>query len=246
MSNNTAAVQFLVGVSIVAVCLVCLVGAAVDRSASTVVAGDVGQDAGEVAVPVSLVLDAGAGYAAVRIEYDGEITEGGADKAIAAIDAANAAGAKAILLEVDSGGGDVDQGFRLVKAIERSAAPVTCMVDGTAASEAFYILQSCSVRLMTRRSLLMAHEPMLVDKATTVFPRSTIEAMEARQAQVADAWTGYAGRKLKMGVASFRKKIRGRDWWIGASEALAAGAVDALVDDARGAWARFQRDGQVE
>jgi ATP-dependent protease ClpP protease subunit len=66
----------------------------------------------------------------------------------------------AVLFEINSPGGSV-AGFRIAKALEDSEVPVVCVVDGLAASMAFYILQSCDTRLMTGHSLLMAHEPSM-------------------------------------------------------------------------------------
>ena len=64
-----------------------------------------------------------------------------------------------VVLRINSPGGSVLAGFDLARYLEETGIQVVCVVDGEAASMAFYILQSCDVRLMTSRSMLMAHEP---------------------------------------------------------------------------------------
>jgi len=68
-------------------------------------------------------------------------------------------GSKMILIEINSPGGSVSAGFAISKAIEASNVSVACLVDGSADSMAMYVLQSCDIRMMTKRSVLMIHQP---------------------------------------------------------------------------------------
>src|SRR5579859_1521821 len=68
-----------------------------------------------------------------------------------------------IVLHIDSPGGEVGAMFRfasLMREVELGGTNVVCVVDGWAASAAFYLLQNCTTRVMTDRSALMAHEPL--------------------------------------------------------------------------------------
>src|SRR3954466_93310 len=113
---------------------------------------------------VLLSLSVGLGVCAQsvpsnRIHFTGEVTQESVAAATKALGAAVPDGAHYVLFEINSPGGDVDAGFALAKTIEDSPAPVVCVFDGEGMSMAFYILQSCALRLMTPRSLLLIHKP---------------------------------------------------------------------------------------
>lgn len=65
-----------------------------------------------------------------------------------------------IYLDIDSPGGSVLEGLRVIRAIEKAqyrGVPIICTVDGMAASMAMHILGSCSQRYAYRTSILMWH-----------------------------------------------------------------------------------------
>src|SRR5882724_8643548 len=75
-----------------------------------------------------------------HIRVSGEINDGSVKEATDAMEAAIKGGAKYLLIEIDSGGGGIDAGFVLAKAIETSPVPVVCVADVNAMSMAFVIL----------------------------------------------------------------------------------------------------------
>jgi len=154
------------------------------------------------------------------------------------------AGAEAVVIEWNSPGGQVDAGFALAKTIEAMPIPVICVVDAEAASMAYYILQSCHQRLMTKRSALLIHQPSLagsfsgndkdwanIAERLRVLGRAMIEHCSARTKVSADF------------MAS--KVADGKDWWLDWREALHIGAVDGVVRSTAAVVASLQKDLQL-
>lgn len=141
----------------------------------------------------------------------------------------------AIVIDIDSPGGDQDAAFALTKLFDAYPAKIVCVVDGQASSAAFYILQACSARVMTDRSTLMAHEPYYeVHEADLT--RDYLERAIKDHERIAFAWTAFAGRRLKIPMKEFRAKIRFDDWTMTAPEALKVGAVDSVISNSDDAW----------
>lgn len=162
------------------------------------------------------------------LHLDSEVTAGSVEALQAELIAASLLHPRAIVLEINSPGGDIEAGFRLAKSIEDSATPVVCVVDKTAASMASYILESCQVRLMTRRSMLMFHEPALGSdfNGQQTKWRSIADWLTAETIALAEHVCGHS----KMTTAAFLDKIRGGAmWWVNWKEALALGFVDGVV-----------------
>jgi ATP-dependent protease ClpP protease subunit len=143
------------------------------------------------------------------------------------LEKAKAEGAKQVLMRVNSPGGNLDEALLIAQLIERSEIPVDCLVDGDALSAAFYILQSCRDRAATARSALMAHEPYFRNLAHA--DRQTVtEALEMIDV-VAEQFIQHCAARLKISLGAFRRRIKGRDWWMTPAQALEAGAIDRVV-----------------
>lgn len=178
--------------------------------------------------------DAGAGTeTAAKIVFEGEVNEKTVTEIINAMVKIQFMGINRVILEINSGGGLVDQGFRLSKYIESSTMNVTCVVDGEAASMGYYILQSCDYRVMTRRSTLMIHDPF-VEVYNLRLTRRELEYRLRQQDHNAYGWMEHAGHRLKISVKELRKRVRRYgDYELNCDEALEIGAVDELVTSTR-------------
>jgi ATP-dependent protease ClpP protease subunit len=167
-------------------------------------------------------------YCIVHIPFDVGVDDLTANIGMAAIEAANEVKAAAILLELNSPGGSVEAGFKLAKAIENSHVPVVCVVDGEAASMSFFLLQSCDVRLMTKRSRLMAHQPSMSGnfRGTEEEWRNVAEALRV----LTIAMSEHMCHKLKMPIKECQSRMIGSaQWWMDWSEAKKLNAVDNIV-----------------
>lgn len=133
---------------------------------------------------------------------------------------------QAVVIDIDSGGGEFDAGFAIVKAIEASTIPIICVVDGEASSMAFYILQSCDTRVMTSRSTLMWHSVSLAGMPVNA---TNIDGLRQRLDVMNAASLAHVSKKLKIAPAEVASKIERHDWWMASQEALAVGAVDSVI-----------------
>lgn len=155
------------------------------------------------------------------------------DMATAFVQAFTAIGAvQRIVVEINSPGGGVDAGFLIARTMERSAARIYCIVDGDADSMAFYILQSCDVRAMTYRSVLMAHGPSLGLQG--YFNRGATRSLLRRTEVLERALFEHMAHRLTIGREEFLRRIADGAWWMNFDEADQVGAVDLTAATARG------------
>lgn len=173
----------------------------------------------------------------VRITMQGHIDGQGAAFLVSVLEKLK--NVEFVLLEINSGGGEVEPGFVIAKAIENHPAAIACIVDGEAASQAFYILQSCPLRYMTARSKLMAHEPFYYSDGTALTREYLKQALVRHEVEV-QGWTEHAGARMVGGADGLRAKIRDGDWYMNADEALKVGAVDGIVDSVLGVQAKVE------
>jgi ATP-dependent protease ClpP protease subunit len=172
----------------------------------------------------------------VHIAFNTSVNEMSVALAAAGIDAAAREEADVIVIEWNSPGGEVDSGFLLGKAIEESTVPVVCVVDGQADSMAFWLLQSCPVRLMTKRSYLMIHE-------ASVGAGGKIEDIENARDLLSVLNRGMAEHiagRMCVPVDEIVARVHGRDWWMGWQEALQVGAIDGVVPSVRSVLQAYQ------
>ncbi len=163
---------------------------------------------------------------ALGILFETEVTAESVALFKAQLAAANEAGASDVIVQIDTPGGSIAAGEEMAKAIERSPARVTCVVDGYAASMGLYILQSCQNRLMTKRSLLMGHEP-----ATSVSGQpDDLEGEAVRLRKRGHMLAAWVVHRMKISVAEYEAlTAHGHMWWLTAEEALKVGAIDAVL-----------------
>ncbi len=167
-------------------------------------------------------------YYVPKITFDSEVSENSVSMAIQIINEVIKGDAKAIVIEWNTPGGDVDAGFRLARAMEDASVPIVCVVDGDAASMGMYLLQSCDVRMMTKRSSLMVHEAAIAARLEghEVTWRSIADRLRATNKAMAEHIAGRMGMPPKV----LMERIQGgAQWWMNWDEALQVNAVDMVV-----------------
>lgn len=163
-----------------------------------------------------------------HIVFEGPVEEPAATSAILLLKALQERGAHAIVLEINTPGGIVSDGFRISKAIESSTVPVVCIVDGEADSMGFYILQSCHVRIMTKRSVLMAHQPSINGGGGGGADdwKSISESLRT----LSDAMIEHMSHRMKVTPEEMKARISGSTmWWFNWKDGLQFGAVDMVA-----------------
>lgn len=174
----------------------------------------------------SLLLSAPSGAASHRLH--GKIDEDSVKSAINFLETEAKHHAKAVVLEIDSPGGYVNDGFELALAIESSPTLVVCVVDGEAASAAFFVLQSCDERVMTKRSRLMTHEPYWVLMPGR-YGLGELKQLQAKLEVMRIAFAEHCAHRLSVTFGEYLKRTDGKDWDMSWRDALRYTAVDAVV-----------------
>src|SRR5579859_4183165 len=165
----------------------------------------------------------------VHVVLNEEVTDDSMKVALEKLEAAHKVKAKAYVLEINSPGGDVEAGWRLAKSIEAAQIKVVCVVDGEAASMASYILQSCPVREMTKRSVQMYHERAM--GAMFQGQPNQWAAIAAHMEAWRQADAEHNVHRMKISAEEYRKHTDGgQQWWLDWKQAVEVGAVDEVVD----------------
>ena len=187
------------------------------------------------------ILSSCIAYGQAKIPYipiSDPISEGLLVGVTAEFTRAAQANVPALVVEINSPGGDVDAGFKISKLIEQAPFRVFCIVDGEAASMAFYILQSCDARIMTERSLLMWHEissGFRVNGNVDYFKRLG-EQMTVRLTMMQKAANRHIAHRLSISPEEVGAKVEhGGEWWLDIESALNVGAVDIIAKTVRDA-----------
>jgi len=133
---------------------------------------------------------------------------------------------KELWIRIHSYGGVIDAGEKLVDAIENAGIPTVCVADHKAMSMGFYVLQACDKRLMTKRTVLMIHEPSggARGNATQIGMIADYLAKENL------ALLEMAARRMDMSVAEIKLRAGSTAWFMNWQEALDHKAVDGTVD----------------
>jgi len=150
----------------------------------------------------------------------GEVNEISAAKLIHQISTSKS---NEVLLFIDSPGGSVLAGLRIINIIENSGKKVTCIASH-AASMAFAILQSCQKRYVLEDTIIMQHvmsyslngrEPNNFQLANLLHKINVF--MDKKQA-----------KRIGLSYEEFRDKVRD-DWWLFGDDAVKNNAADAVV-----------------
>lgn len=139
------------------------------------------------------------------------------------------AGEKHLLFDIDSFGGSVFGGMKLIKLVNkarRHGIRTTCVVDGSAMSMGFVFLQAaCDVRIMTEGSLLLAHNGSTGGEGTVEQIEEQVGILKA----INKALATVCARRMGMSVRAFEARIARSAWTMAWDEALASHAVDQVV-----------------
>jgi ATP-dependent Clp protease protease subunit len=95
------------------------------------------------------------------IHVSGDIDENSVAKAVRGIELLCSSSLDPITLYLNSGGGDVEEGYGLFDAVQTCKAHVTAVALGSCQSMAATILLAADVRVMSMNSTLMFHGPKL-------------------------------------------------------------------------------------
>jgi ATP-dependent protease ClpP protease subunit len=146
---------------------------------------------------------------------------------ISQLDAA-AGTASAVVVAVNSPGGDVFDAFAIYNALRRYAGKVTSRVDGVAASAASLVVMAGDTIVMPENSMLMIHNPWTLAGGTSDDLRSTAEAMDKVGDSIVAAYANRSGQ-----TPEDVQQMMDAETWLTASEAKALGFADEIEQPVR-------------
>lgn len=161
------------------------------------------------------------------VQLNTEVNEESVDKCIAEIKAANKKHVKKIFLLLDSPGGSVFDGSRLIGAMGASKAPVYTVVTGMAASMAAIITEYGKERYMMDRTTLMFHPASL-----TTFVSGEVDKVISRLSygkREIDKMDVHTAMRSGVAYVDFKARTE-QELWDDAEDALHDHFIDAIVD----------------
>lgn len=130
-------------------------------------------------------------------------------------------------VRINSKGGDVYAGIAIFNALRQSKADITIYIDGIAASMAS-VVAFCGKRVkMSKYARLMIHSISGGAYGNKEELKACIAEIEALEATLCAIYADKSGRTVEEIKAEY---FDGKDHWLTAEEALAAGLIDEIVD----------------
>lgn len=132
---------------------------------------------------------------------------------------------KPLDIRIDSGGGDVYEGFAMCSAIQRYEGETTAYIDGMAASSASYVASVCDRVVMNDYAWFMIHNAWTITIGNAQELALTIERLNQIDATIRDIITKRSGLSSDE-VAAYMEE----ETWFNASEAMEAGICQEVIE----------------
>ena len=136
----------------------------------------------------------------------------------------------AYIIDICSVGGEIPSGIIITKEVEKLGASTYCIVDGDGDSMALYFLQSCPVRIITKRSRLLLHGSryinMHIDVGDKNFFQNKANDLRTTDIMLVEQYC----QRMKPNKEDILAMIDGKDIWLDWEQAINIGAVDKVVD----------------
>lgn len=132
---------------------------------------------------------------------------------------------KNIDLRINSGGGDVFEGYAIANRIKQHSAKVTAYVDGLAASIASIIAISADEIVMGETSQMMIHKAWTFAAGNSKDMEAVVDRLEEIDEQLASMYMKKTGKSR-----SEIKEMMAKETWMTADEAVEMGFADSKFD----------------
>lgn len=146
-------------------------------------------------------------------------------KTLNALERLRRSGATEVYLLIDSPGGGVVEGNRLVGYIEASPVPINTVCMAICASMGAHIHQAGAKRLMTSKAILMFHPASGGSQGTVEGMHSQIEMFQ----RYMDRMDAKAAQRAKMDYDKFKLLVL-KEYWIETQDAVANNLTDGVVN----------------
>jgi len=128
-----------------------------------------------------------------------------------------------VLVAVNSGGGDVFDGFAIYNALRRYSGKVTARVDGIAASAASLVAMAGDTIVMPENAMMMIHNAWTIAAGDAAALRKTAELLDKTRDGIVAAYRNKCGLTDDEIVA-----MMDAETWMTASEAKERGFADQI------------------
>ncbi|HZQ25274.1 MAG TPA: head maturation protease, ClpP-related [Terriglobales bacterium] len=135
-------------------------------------------------------------------------------------------GYASITCRINSPGGDLFQGVAIYNLLKSQGKPVTCIVDGLAASAASLILMAGDKRQMGQGSMVMIHNAMAVCAGNSKDMRDMGDLLDTVSASAAEVYVAATGLDKKQ-----VQKMMDAETWMGAKECMDCGMATGMSSD---------------
>ncbi len=134
--------------------------------------------------------------------------------------------AQPLTVSINSDGGSVQHGIAIYNTLANWPGHVTTVIDGWALSIASVIAQAGKTRLIHPTGAIMVHAPWLTASGNAEELRNHAQTLDLIAETMLQAY-----RKTGKPEATIRAWLDGKDHWMTAAEAVAAGLVDSIIAD---------------
>ena len=131
-------------------------------------------------------------------------------------------------LRLNSPGGSVFDAVAIHNALQRHEGTVTVWIDGIAASAASYVAMAGDEIVMPENAFLMIHDPAGLVMGTAEDMRAMAEALDKVKGSLVSGYAAKSGRTPEEVSA-----LRAAETWFDASDAVAQGFADRLIEPVR-------------
>jgi ATP-dependent Clp protease protease subunit len=131
-----------------------------------------------------------------------------------------------IKLRINSPGGDVFEAVAIYNLLRNAGKPVTCVVEGVAASAASVIAMAGDKCVMGEGSVMMIHNAMMMAFGNAADLRKCADTLDTVSSSIADIYTSNTG--LAKGDI---QKMMDAETWMDAEECVEKGFADAVAGD---------------
>lgn len=153
------------------------------------------------------------------------------DTAIDAFHLASNLTSNELRVHINSHGGLVNASEAIVtlfQALQGAGVRVRCLVDGTARSGAFWILQACGERLATPKSDLLIHEPFIMGSGQIILTMETLISMHDELQHDSEQMAALCAPRLGLTLIAFHEKIKNKPWTMTAQQGILNHALDSI------------------
>ena len=134
-------------------------------------------------------------------------------------------GEKEVFIMIDSPGGSILDGAVIADTMQHSGLKTICAVNGLAASMAAILLQYCTERYATSKSLIMFHNASGAMQGDFAKMTSRLDALN-RYVKLFDI---DVAKRMGISLDELNKKSNNEWWMAGGEEALKGKAIDQIV-----------------